>query len=67
MSTGRGHQSIYFKDPEVLENLEKLSEKTGASVSTIVNEVMGKALPDLTKSVNKGKKQTISVSFTVDL
>lgn len=67
MSTGRGHQSIYFKDPEVLEALETLSKQCDVSVSTIVCEVMGKVVPEVSKSVKKGKRRDISVSVVIDL
>jgi hypothetical protein len=70
MTINRGHQSIYFKDPEVHKGLEKLSEKDlkgEVSVSAIVCEVMGKALPSLIKAVKGGKRQGIQVSVVIDL
>lgn len=70
MTTGRGHQSIYFKDPAVLETLEHLSEKDlggEVSVSSIVCEVMGKVVPELVKAVKKGKRRDIPISVSINL
>lgn len=70
MTVERGHQSVYFKDPQVLKDLDELSEKDLAgkvSISAIVNEVIGKALPDIVRAVRKGKRTGIAVSITVDL
>lgn len=70
MTVNRGHQSIYFKDPIVHQKLEDLSEsglKGEVSVSAIVCEVMGKALPALIKAVKSGKRQGIKVSVIIDL
>lgn len=70
MTVNRGHQSIYFKDPAVHKSLEDLSEtslKGEVSVSAIVCEVMGKALPSLVKAVKSGKRRGIKVSLVIDL
>lgn len=70
MTVGRGHQSIYFKDPQVIQDLEDLSGKDldgKVSVSSVVCEVMKKALPEITKQVKKGKRTGIQISITVDL
>lgn len=70
MSAERGHQSIYFKDPQVLKDLEQLSEddlKGEVSISAIVCEVIGKALPDLIKHVKKGKRRDLELRITVNL
>jgi hypothetical protein len=69
MSVERGHQSIYFKEPAVLKGLEDLVEKDldgNTSISAIVCEVMGKALPELVKQAKKGKR-TVELSITVNI
>jgi hypothetical protein len=70
MSADRGHQSIYFKEPEVLHKLEKLSEEDlnkEVSISAIVCEVVGKALPEIIKQVKKGKRRDIELTITINL
>ena len=69
MTVERGHQSVYFKDPQVIQGLEDIAKEAGGgvSVSAIINEVMGKALPDLVKSIKKGKRTGIPLSITIDL
>lgn len=69
MSVERGHQSIYFKEPSVLKGLEDLVEKDlggNTSISAVVCEVMGKALPELSKQAKKGKR-TVELSITVNI
>ncbi len=70
MTVERGHQSIYFKDTDVLQGLKDLTEKDlagGVSISSVVGEVMGKALPEITRQAKKGKRRGIKVTITVDL
>lgn len=71
MTVERGHQSIYFRDVDTLKGLEDLTREKvlddKVSVSAIVNEVMGKALPEIRKHIKRGKRTGISLSFTVDL
>lgn len=70
MTVERGHQSIYFRDTQVLKDLEEMTEKDlgdKVSVSAVVCEVLKQALPDIRRQVKAGKRQGIKVSFTVDI
>lgn len=69
MTIERGHQSIYFRDPDVIKQLEVLTEKDlrgDVSISAVVSTVIGAALPELTRQIKKGKRDfELTIKFSL--
>lgn len=70
MTYERGHLSIYFKEEEVLDDLQGLVEKdldNKVSVSSVVCEILKGALPQLRESIKKGKRVKVKLNFEVSV
>lgn len=70
MTYDRGHLSVYFKEEEVLRDLQTLIEKDlkgQVSVSSLICEIMKHIVPQLRDAAKEGKRTGIKVTATLDL
>lgn len=59
-----GYQGFYFKDSSVVDDLMRVSEEINIPASSIVSELIKKAIPEIRKNKNKRNfKMTLEVNL----